>query len=136
MAGYALARLAELIDKIGFSPLRPSEAYSGDRWVQIRVFRPDRLDPITADAAETKATTDPRGTVLPKGRPGRKPKWDWDRAIRHIIKVANSPDGLPPIQADIERLVADWFFEHYGENPSESMIRTFVRRTCIDVLDQ
>ena len=68
--------------------------------------------------------TEPLGP--PKGQPGRKQKWDWDGAGRYLMEVANSPDGLPEVQARVEDLVKIWFADHFADEPSDSMVRDFV----------
>jgi hypothetical protein len=63
----------------------------------------------------------------PKGKRGRKPKWDWDGAAREMMRIADSLDGLPKVQADLERLITDWFeSNNEGRSPAESEIRKFV----------
>lgn len=62
----------------------------------------------------------------PKGKKGRKAKWDWNSATRELMGLANSPDGLPITQAQIEEHMAQWFLNEFGKTPSESSIRKFV----------
>lgn len=89
----------------------------------VRVFVAGAETPVP-DAAV--ATTTPTSDRVPKGKRGRKPKWDWQGASREIIQAANSPDGLPTPQAEVERLVRDWFLGKFDDCPSESGIRDFV----------
>jgi hypothetical protein len=42
------------------------------------------------------------------------------------MEVANSPDGLPEVQARCEDLVKKWFLDQVGDEPSGSMVREFV----------
>ena len=73
----------------------------------------------------------------PQKRAGGRPaKWDWDGAVAHLLTVANSLDGLPSQQSEIERLVAEWFMANYDEQPVESTIRERVQRYCHDVLKE
>ena len=56
---------------------------------------------------------------------GRRPRWDWEQAAIDVIGVVyGGKKGPPPKrQADVERLLADWFLERpdeTGETPSES----------------
>ena len=55
----------------------------------------------------------------------RPTKYDWDAFFAEIVIRADL-DGLPDVQADLERDMADWCLEHWGEQPSESTIRTKV----------
>lgn len=64
----------------------------------------------------------------PKGKLGRKPKWDWESANRELIRLANSPDGLPYPQAALERHFADWFTAKFRNCPGESTIRDFIAK--------
>ena len=43
-----------------------------------------------------------------------------------MMQLANSPDGLPEPQAEIEKHLAKWFSEPYDAEPSESLLREFV----------
>ena len=60
---------------------------------------------------------------------GRRPKWDWEGAIAHIVAIANQVDGLeglsngPFRQADVEREISEWFVGHFGEAPATSEVR-------------
>lgn len=58
-----------------------------------------------------------------KRSPGRPVQWDWDGAVAYLRTVANSRDGLPKVQADVERLVAEWFIDIQDDHPVESAIR-------------
>jgi hypothetical protein len=77
-----------------------------------------QIETSTAGAAPGKRNSRAAG--------GRPPKWDWEGCAIAMIAYANTPDGLPigpSSQAKIERLMADWFQERYGEEPAESSIR-------------
>ena len=63
-----------------------------------------------------------------KGRPGRKEKWDWDGAAAHLFKIAKTPVGLPTNQAEVERILKDWFMKTTGDYPAESTIREKIKR--------
>jgi hypothetical protein len=69
--------------------------------------------------AEALTTTEPT-------RRGRRRKYDWEAFYREIIRVANEPDGLPEIQADLETRMTEWCEANWDEVPVESMIRTHV----------
>lgn len=61
-------------------------------------------------------------TIEPRNRGGRPRQWRWDDMYVEII-VRASADRLPETQADLERDMADWFMESFGDQPSDSMIR-------------
>ena len=72
-----------------------------------------------------------RGNSERKGLVGRPAKWDWASVLEHLIGKAQTPDGLPSgpgAQAEIERMIADWFMETEGGCPSESQIRHRAQR--------
>jgi hypothetical protein len=56
---------------------------------------------------------------------GRKPKYDWEDFYRQIVLIANTPDGLPETQAELEREMAQWCIDNnWPSEPSESHIRS------------
>jgi hypothetical protein len=54
---------------------------------------------------------------------GRKTKYDWTRFLIQIILIAQTPDGLPEKQAELEESMSLWCDNNWGKTPSESMIR-------------
>ncbi len=68
----------------------------------------------------------PESPKVAKGTRGRKPKWDWKGASREIVTLASTIDGLPPLQAAIERHIKNWFQDRYDGCPAASQIRDFV----------
>lgn len=92
-------------------------------WFDLRVnkgalisWRSARIDP-QAPSSEIECE--------PASRRGRRPKWDWDGAKAHYAAhLASDPDGLPAIQADAEKWVADWFAKsNKGDSPPITEIR-------------
>jgi hypothetical protein len=68
----------------------------------------------------------PHRAVERGARMGRPRTWDWDGATIHLLTIAQTPDGLPTgpgAQAQIERLIADWFMTTTGNAPAESQVR-------------
>lgn len=62
-------------------------------------------------------------TPLPQSNRGRPRKWDWDRILAEVVLLANTPDGLPNSQAELERFVMEHCQETYGHEPAPSLIR-------------
>jgi hypothetical protein len=67
---------------------------------------------------------------LPKNKGGRRPKYDWPRAIAHVAAIAQSPDGLDPLDTGAEtnvsyiaELMEHWFASQGQELPSDSRLR-------------
>ena len=65
-------------------------------------------------------------TIPSRKNLGRPRKWDWDRAMAHLVSIAQHPDGLPTgagAQARIEEIISEWFIAQTGDSPSTSQIR-------------
>lgn len=77
---------------------------------------------------DKKQVPAPESSGPAKGKPGRKPTWDWVSATREMMRLANSPDGLPRPQAALEKHFAEWFTDNFGDNPAESAIRDFIAK--------
>lgn len=75
------------------------------------------------DCAE-KAHYRPTMNAAPRGRGGRPPKYKWDEFYLELIRLANTPDGLPEKQADLERHMAEWCALAWGQEPAPSVIRS------------
>jgi hypothetical protein len=94
---------------------------------EVRVRRSDveRLWPV--GGSREPAGDPPPITSL--GRPRGSTKYDWVAFHAEIaIRMANSLDGFPEVQADLEREMAEWCAAEWGEEPSESVIREQVGR--------
>lgn len=63
-----------------------------------------------------------RNAGAPRGRP---PKYNWPEFYAEIAVLADL-DGLPERQAELERQMAEWCQEKWGQEPSESEIRKHV----------
>ena len=61
-------------------------------------------------------------------RRGRRPKYDWVEFHCEITRIADKPDGLPEVQADLESVKMEWCYKKWGQVPSESMIREHVSK--------
>lgn len=88
--------------------------------------------PIIGDANEmtNRASLDRYELRLGRDR-GRPRKWDWEGALSGIVAEANSnPDGLPAgygAQAEIARMLADWFSAHQSGQPTDSELQKRAR---------
>lgn len=63
---------------------------------------------------------------VPRKAIGRRPKWDWEKAMAFVVSQAQTPDGLPTgagAQARIEEIIGGWFIDETGNSPSTSQIR-------------
>jgi len=67
------------------------------------------------------------------GGPGRRREHDWDGALLHLVgqaeknSIAPDPDAHGA-QADIVRLLAEWFHMKGDKVPAESQLQTFAKR--------
>ncbi len=96
---YAGAGGADIMDR-----LIASRAYL-HRWADDRNIRTNVTDGAT-----------------PIERRGRKRKFDWDSFYIEVALIADL-DGLPAKQADLEKQMAYWCLENWGEEPGVSAIR-------------
>ena len=53
---------------------------------------------------------------------GRPPKFEWDAFWRQVVKIANTPDGLPA-RTELQNIMMDWCAVQWGDTPADSMIR-------------
>lgn len=61
-----------------------------------------------------------------KNKGGRPSEWKWEDVLIHLIAKANLPDGLPTergAQAQIEKMISEWFMQKTGNSPAPSEIR-------------
>lgn len=82
------------------------------------------LPVIGSTLPRSKAETARLGQVEPKRR-GRTPFWKWEDAICAITAIANLPHGLPDghgAQAEIGRMLAQWFRDNQDGEPASSEI--------------
>jgi hypothetical protein len=78
-----------------------------------------------ADAKEHSSAG--KKSTQQKNRGGRPPKYDWE-AFFVEITVRADLDSLPNTQAELERDMAEWCFDAWGEQPAESVIRDKISR--------
>jgi hypothetical protein len=68
-------------------------------------------------------------SALPaKSKGGRPRKYDWDALTIEIIRIANSPDGLPESQAELIEQLLQWCENTWGKQPAESSVKSRVSK--------
>lgn len=67
------------------------------------------------------ATSQPAKTKENKG--GRPVEYDWDSFTMEIIRIAQTPDGLPDTQSKLIREMLNWFQTNYEAEPAESSVK-------------
>ncbi len=55
-----------------------------------------------------------------QSRGGRPPEYDWDAFVIEIIRIANTPDGLPEKQSELIGTMLQWCEDTWGRQPAES----------------
>ena len=69
------------------------------------------------------------GSDLPaKSKGGRPREYDWDALTIEIIRIANSPDGLPEIQAELIEQLLQWCENSWGKQPAHSSVKSRVSK--------
>ena len=63
----------------------------------------------------------------PKSHGGRPPKWDWDAFNREMMRLANTPDGLPG-RPTLMRHMLDWCAKQWADTPTESAVRAHIAK--------
>lgn len=59
----------------------------------------------------------------PAKHPGGRPeKYDWAAFDREVVRLANTPDGLPD-RARLQRHMLEWCAAHWPDEPSERAVR-------------
>lgn len=105
-----------------------SELHEPDYEVTLKglCFHRDHIEILQPNIELSQEAKDHRDERPQIGRPRI---WNWDGAITHLLTIAQKPDGLPVgpgAQAQIERIVADWFMTTTGNSPSVSQVRQHV----------
>jgi len=61
-----------------------------------------------------------------RSRSGRPQEYDWDAFVIEIIRIANSPDGLPVKQSELIGAMLQWCESTWGKQPAESAAKAKV----------
>lgn len=78
---------------------------------------------ITPNVVEVDSKAVQRLCAAKASGPGGRPLKDWDTFHVEVIAIANTPDGLPDKQADLERRMLDWCQQHMADPPQETAVR-------------
>lgn len=82
--------------------------------------------PIAAAVKSEVPAPIPAAGTLKRG--GRPQEYDWDTFTLEIIRIAATPDGLPDTQAELVRMMAEWFQRTNGQEPAESSMKMRISR--------
>lgn len=63
-----------------------------------------------------------------KSKGGRPREYDWDALTIEIIRIANSPDGLPETQAELIKRLLQWCENAWGKQPADSSVKSRVSK--------
>jgi hypothetical protein len=69
------------------------------------------------------------GIAPPKHRGGRPRIYGWDDFFIEVIRLANTPDGLPPRQ-ELHQHMLNWALATWESRPADSTIREKIERIC------
>ena len=90
------------------------------RWKPLRDFC-QRWEKVRGETlADAKGKHEEPQSSRGRGRPGL---YKWDDFQVEITRIANTPDGLPEMQADLEKEMAQWCEDTWGVQPGVSTIR-------------
>ena len=81
----------------------------------------------------SKELPEPESDLPAKSKGGRPREYDWDALTIEIIRIANSPDGLPDTQAELVEQVLQWCENTWGKQPAESSVKARVSRIFNDL---
>ena len=83
------------------------------------------FDTLMPDAKEQELPAS-ENNHAPKSKGGRPREYDWDALTIEIIRIANSPDGLPETQAKLVAQLLQWCENTWGKQPAESSVKSRV----------
>ena len=89
---------------------------------QRPVFLFDILMPETG----SKELPESEDNFPAKSKGGRPREYDWDALTIEIIRIANSPDGLPETQAELIEHLLQWCENTWGKQPADSSVKSRV----------
>ena len=64
-----------------------------------------------------------------KNKGGAPRKYDWAAFIQEVVRIANTPDGLPD-WAQLTKDMKEWCLNNWGIEPAESLILRGIFRSC------
>jgi hypothetical protein len=101
-----------------------SSKYDGMRY-RITAEYPEHFD---IDLGKTRLSRDDVEKLWPdqpaiNGERRGRPSHDWEAFYIEIIRRANTPDGLPDKQADLEQSMLVWCQSKWGKEPGISTVR-------------
>jgi hypothetical protein len=82
------------------------------------------------EAGKTHPARPPASNTKRQG--GRPRKHDWDGAVIHIIRIADT-DGLPTQRSELTDMICEWFLSNYGLEPASSQVSGLVSRIYSDL---
>lgn len=100
-----------------------------DSGVWDQPLHPLTLSPRrTWDSGELRIGREEFDALASTPRPGNKSagrpqKYDWDLFWAEVVKIANTPNGLPETQAELVDKMAEWCSQKWGDEPGVSTIR-------------
>jgi hypothetical protein len=78
-------------------------------------------------AAATAAPAEQTAPLSARNSGGRPEKYDWLAFDAEVVRIANTPDGLPP-REDLQNTMLQWCEDNWGKQPGDSMVRERIAR--------
>jgi len=94
-------------------------------FAESRKERPAFLFDTMLKSTETRPKGEPAGQQINKG--GRPAEWDWDTFFLEIIRIANTPDGLPDTRAELAEIMRNWFVDECDDHPADTTLEDRIR---------
>ncbi len=90
--------------------------------------RPTFLFDILMPDIRVEVIPEAESALPAKSKGGRPQEYDWDALTIEIIRIANSPDGLPETQAELIEQLLQWCEDTWGKQPAESSVKSRISK--------
>lgn len=126
--------LSRPLDAWGTGPY-PDYGVSGWSWearpIELIEVSTDDLIHVLGNSGQQSARSGQSNEELKpisKNRGGRPRKYDWDAFYTEVIRLANTPDGLPDERSELNQHMKDWCATNFLTQPDELDIRNRIRQ--------
>jgi hypothetical protein len=94
----------------------------------VLVSKPELEEAIEYSDLDGEKATKEENSAPEKNKGGAPRKWDWDGCYREAIRIANTPDGLPEVQAELFGMLDQWFINEYKKSPAPSTLNAQIQK--------
>lgn len=107
-----------------------------EKFAKLRKQYPAFLFDTFAPFVDPQGRLEPRPTIPASTSPPKleadedewPPEFDWDSFTMEIVRIANTPDGLPDTRAELVRTMLLWFLAKYDSMPAENTVKKRISR--------